>query len=466
MGVVAALCATTPAEAGGDPQAAQVQVTETTRGGGRSLSPMADLRFSATPSSGLPVIKVGTRARFQSIRGFGAALTDSSAWLIHDRLGKTTRTRLLHDLFAADGLHLQFLRLPMGGSDFTAGRRPYTYDDLPPGRRDPQLRSFSISHDRAYIIPTALKALWIDPRIEILATPWTPPPWMKTNQAFDNTAASGRLLPSAYAPLARYFVKFIRAYAAAGIRITAITPQNEPDGQSLFPGLKLPWATQAMWITRYLRPALRAAGLHTKIYTADVGWNGEAYQVAVVRHLTPGAITGVAWHCYNGSPAVMHRLHVLAPKLDQVVSECATQITPLTVPELISQSLRYGASTVALWNLALTPSGGPVQPPDSGCRGCRGLVTVNPTTHATAYTREYYQLGQFSRFISRGAKRVGSTQTGGIDDVAVRNPDGSFALVVYNASRSTSKFAVEWNHEYLTYALPSRATATLVWQGR
>ena len=441
-----------------------VRVTETTADGARSLASVAALPFSSTRPKGVPVIAVEPGARYQRVRGFGAALTDSSAWLIHNRLGAVTRARLMDNLFGAGGLRLQFLRLPIGASDFTAHGRPYTYDDLPPGQSDPLLRHFSIAHDRAYIIPMVRQALLIDPGIEIMATPWSPPPWMKANHAFDNTAALGTLLPWDYAPLAGYFVKFLEAYAAAGVRVTAVTPQNEPQGQSLFPGMNMPWWTQATWITRYLEPALRAARLRTEIYAADVGWSAAGYQDALVRSAARRDIAGVAWHCYGGSPAAMGHLRRMAPRLDEVVSECATQITPFTPAEAIIDSLRHGASTVALWNLALTPAGGPVQPPNSGCHGCRGVVTVDPRTHAVGYGLTYDQLGQFSRFIPRGATRIGSTEAGGIEDVAVRSRGGGFTLVAYNASTSVSEVAVEWDHRYLRYALPPGATATFAWR--
>jgi glucosylceramidase len=397
------------------------------------------------------------------VNGFGAALTDSAAWLIHDWLRPRARARLLEDLFGTNGLDLQFLRLPMGASDFSAQGRPYSYDDMPPGRSDPTLKHFSIAHDRAYIIPTVRSALAIDPNIEILATPWSPPPWMKANDAFDNIGGLGVLLPSAYRPLAEYFVRFIRAYASAGINVTAVTPQNEPQGTSLFPGLELPWTTEARWITGYLAPALRAAGLQTKIYAADQEWFAPHYQDALVSSPAVTDLSGVAWHCYGASPSVMSHLHALAPQLDQVVSECAIEITPHTVPEIVIGSLRNYASTVALWNLALDPSGGPVQPPNSGCNRCRGLVTVRPATGTFASSLTYYQLGQFSHFISRGAVRIASSQPPGIDDVAVRNPDGSLTLVAYNQSASTARFAIAWNRRYLPYTLGPGATATFVW---
>lgn len=464
MAVLAACAVTFPAAGRAAPVSPfTAQVTETTDAGSMRLATLPAATFSATAPSRMPIIDVDGDTSFQTVNGFGAALTDSSAWLIHDRLPASRRATLLNDLFGESGLDLQFLRLPMGASDFTVHGRPYSYDDLPPGRSDPHLKHFSIRHDRAYIIPTVREALRIDPDLDILATPWSPPPWMKANDAFDNIGGRGILLRSAYRPLAEYFVKFIRAYAAAGIKISAVTPQNEPQGQSLFPGLHMPWRTEAMWIRRYLKPALQAAGLDTTIYAADVGWSADRFQDDLVQSSAASIIGGVTWHCYGPSPTVMARLHALAPALDQVVSECAIQITHYTVPEVIIRSLLSGADSVALWNLALNPSGGPVEPPNSGCHGCRGLVTVDERSHTDWHGPTYYQLGQFSRFISRGAVRIGSNQVDGLDDVAVRNPDGSIALVVYNHSHSRITFAVRREGNYLSYALPPATTATFVW---
>lgn len=460
-----ALAAAVPAAAEQPVTPTVAHVTETTTGGPDHLAALPSLQFTTTRPSGIRLIQVDSGTTFQSVGGFGAALTDSAAWLIHDRLSAIRRRRLLAALFGAEGIDLQFMRVPMGASDFTADGRPYSYDDLPRGKTDPSLRHFSIEHDRAYEIPTLRGALSVDPHIEILATPWSPPPWMKSNHAFNDIAGLGTLLPSAYKPLAKYFVKFIRAYAGAGIRIAAVTPQNEPQGQSLFPGMHMPWRTEAMWILHYLAPALRGAGLNTEIYAADVGWSAPAFQGALMRTSAAREISGVTWHCYGGSAAVMEHLHRMTPGLDQVVSECATQITPYTVPELVTRSLRNGASTVALWNLALNPKGGPVQPPNSGCHGCRGLVTIDQRTHTVRYSLAYYQLGQFSRFVAQGAVVVSSTQIPGIDDVAVRNPDGSITLVAYNRSRSDVSFALAWGGQYLSYVLPSRATVTFVWNG-
>lgn len=109
------------------------------------------------------MIKVNDGIRYQQVTGVGAAVTDSSAWLIQDELNPTARTVLMQDLFSAIGIHLSFILVPMGASDFTQQGRPYTYDDVPAGQTDPQLEHFSIAHDQAYVIPVLRQMLAINP---------------------------------------------------------------------------------------------------------------------------------------------------------------------------------------------------------------------------------------------------------------------------------------------------------------
>lgn len=123
---------------------------------------------------------------------------------------------------------------------FTKDGHPYTYDDMPAGRSDPQLAHFSIAHDQAYILPALRQMLAINPQTTLFATPWTAPPWMKANDAFDDLGGRGRLLPSAYQPLASYFVKFLQGSAAQGVPVAAIAPENEPNAWSSFPAMLFP----------------------------------------------------------------------------------------------------------------------------------------------------------------------------------------------------------------------------------
>jgi glucosylceramidase len=148
------------------------------------------------------------------------------------------------------------------------------------------------------------------------------------------------------------------------------------------------------------------------------------------------------------------------------------------VPEVLIGSLRNWASVVTLWNLALDPAGGPVQPPNSGCTGCTGEVTINESTQTVNFRLSYFQLGQVSAFVEPGATHVGSNSfvsyyrtspnkygaSPGLDDVAFVNPDGSRVLVAYNNSTSPMRFGVAWHGRGFAYSLPAKATVTFSWK--
>jgi glucosylceramidase len=454
-----------------------VQAVQTTVNLSQHLTRVRDLRFGVHRPIGVPVIHVNDNVRYQRITGFGAAMTDSSAWLIHDELSSPARAALMNQLFSRAGLGLNFVRLPMGASDFTAGGQPFSYDDLPSGQTDPQLLDFSVAHDDAYIVPTLREMLNINPHVEILATPWTPPPWMKANDTFDDAYHLGTLLPSDFQPLANYFVRFIQAYAARGIPIAALTPENEPmvPAGAPFPGLDFPASDEAAWIVQDLQPALRAAGLRPKIYGHD-GF-GLAYPQTLLSSPARSALAGIAWHCYGGL-GVMSTMHTLDPGAEEILSECSPGIIPFGVSEVVIGATRNWASAVALWNFALDPAGGPVQPPNYGCHGCTGLVTINEQTQSATLGLAYYQLGQMSKFVQPGAFRIKSerfvrdydTSSGygvtiGLDDAAFLNPDGGRVLVAYDNSPAPIRFAVQWHRRWLAYRLVPWATVTFMWHG-
>jgi len=458
-----------------------VQVVQTTVDLSQALTRLPDTHLApAAAPRGMPVIAVDDAQRYQRFIGAGGGLSDSSAWLIGDELSSGARTTLLTDLFGPSGIHLSFLRVPMGASDYTATGVPYTYDDLPPGRSDPSLAHMSIAHDLAYIVPTLRAALALNRQLYIEANPWTAPAWMKANDALDNDGHRGALLPSAYGPFARYFVKFIEAYRSHGIPVAAVTPQNEPAVALKTPGMELSLAAEARFTIDDLAPALRAAGLRTSIYGWDQSWGYLTRRTPLIA-TTAGSLAGVAWHCYFGSPNAMTGLHLSAPGLLQIVNECSTATTPVwPTSELLIASFRNWANAVAMWNLALDPQGGPVQPPNLvGCPGCTGLVTIDEQTHAVSLSRDYYELGQLSRYVDPDAVRISSNTfvrydlspsyqtvvTRGLDDVAFLDPDGTRVLIAYNHSSAPIDFGVTWDGRALTHTLPPGATVTLTWTG-
>jgi glucosylceramidase len=190
--------------------ALRIEVVESYEELHEAMKDKPPLRFGAVRTPNL-TITVNDAVTYQQIDGFGASLTDSSAWLLWNKLTESQREEAMQMLFSpSHGIALSILRQPMGASDFALS--DYTYDELPSGQPgslgDPDLRHFSIDHDRAYIIPLLREALALNPGLKIIASPWSPPGWMKTSLS----TIQGALLPSAYAPLAKYFVRFIDVY--------------------------------------------------------------------------------------------------------------------------------------------------------------------------------------------------------------------------------------------------------------
>jgi glucosylceramidase len=225
---------------------------------------------------------------------------------------------------------------------------------------------------------------------------------------------------------------------------------------------------------------LQAAGLDPDLFGWDLSWGPlSAPTDPLVDQAANGTVTGLSWHCYYGSPTDMTAVHAVAPNSRQVVDECSTATGDIfSTSELLISSLRNDANAVALWNLALDPSGGPVQPPDSGCPACTGVVTINEQTGTYTLSPDFYQLAQLSHFVTPGALRIASPNfvaynltssyqtaiTAGLDDVAFRNPDGSTVLFLHNNTASPITFDVQWDGDYVSYTIPAGATTTMDWK--
>ncbi len=467
--------------------APDAHVWVTTPDGAQQMTDQGTVPFARGGSDEL-TISVDPSRRYQRMDGFGASITDSSASLLAG-LDPAVRRSTMRDLFARNGL--SFLRQPMGASDFVAGPH-YTYDDVPPGRTDYRLRQFSIAHDRKQILPLLREALALNPRLKVMATPWSPPAWMKTNQSL----IGGRLIdsPRIYATYAQYFVEFIKAYRRAGVPIYAVTVQNEPQNRnpSGYPGAAMPVAQEAKLINE-LGPRLRRAGLETKIFGYDHNWAEHPNDIATT---PPGEdpeteyptdllessagrwIAGTAFHCYAGDQVRQTALHDAFPDKGVWFTECSGSHGPADPPaQVFSDTLKWHArnltlgvprnwgKTVVNWNLALDPSGGPH---NGGCDTCTGVVTVDGD--AVTRNAEYFTLGHLARFVRPGARRIASTSfgttgwNGEVMDAAFRNRDGTTALVVHNENDDPGTFAVAEGGRSFEYTLPGGALATFTWR--
>ena len=466
-------------------QAPRIEVTESSEELHETLQEKPALTFSTTRGPNL-TITVNDAVRYQQIDGFGASLTDSSAWLLWNKLTEAQRKEVLQMLFSpTKGIGLSILRQPMGASDFAIS--DYSYDDLPPAPfpsqssnqtpgqssgqasmpSGPQLQHFSIDHDRAYIIPILREALALNPNLKIIATPWSPPGWMKTSDSL----IQGALLPSAYSSLAKYFVRFIKDYEAAGVPIFAITMQNEPmNVPNNYPGMNMSAREQAEFLANDLGPAFRDARLKTKIMVFDHNWDLIAYPIEVLSDSKAAAFAaGTAIHCYGGSVTAQSELHDRFPDKDIWLTECSGgewqkgKLLPQQAG-LVIGATRNWAKSVVLWNLALDQNHEPFL---GGCTNCRGVITINHGAQPAKVepTVDFTALAHASKFVMPGAHRVESNtfDQGSLEDVTFRNPDGSLVLIVLNDSNGYITFDIAWAGKYATYKLPGGAVATLRW---
>jgi len=474
---------------GPKPIAAHVWLT--TPDGTNRFADKGTIAFGTAPATA-PTVVVDPTLTYQTMQGFGAAITDSSAAVL-SQLSPATRTATMQSLFnPVTGDGLDYLRQPVGGSDFVA-TAAYTYDDLPAGQTDYAQRSFSIAHDQAQILPLLRQAKAINPRLQIIATPWSPPAWMKTG----GSLTGGRLIddPRIYHAYALYLLKFVEAYQANGVPVDTITVQNEPQNRtpSGYPGTDMP-SWQEEKVIEDLGPMLREAHLRTQILAYDHNWTEHpndvaatppdetadinAYPQNVLNSPAAKWVSGVAFHCYSGDPGAMTAFHNQFPDKAIYFTECSgsqssdpantfSDTLKWHTRNLTIGATRNWAETVINWNLALDPSGGPHV---GGCGTCTGVVTVGPGDTVTD-NAEYYTLGHLARFVKPGAVRIASTSfgttgwNGQVMDVAFQNPDGSTVLVAHNENDNPQTFAVQEGDQRFTYTLPGGALATFTWNG-
>jgi glucosylceramidase len=467
--------------------AQSISVYQTTPDLLEALSQRQNLKFSAKPDPGItaPLITVDDTQRFQEIDGFGASLTDSAAWLFAKKLTPAQTDDAFKALFSRkDGIAVSFLRQPVGSSDLAVTF--YSYDDLcqqsdkacttPDGTTDPELTHYSLAHDQEYILPLLKKALAINPAIHVMISPWSPPGWMKTPASMlgsnPDTKEPSSLRPEFYGAFAKYLVKTVAGYQAAGVPIYALTVQNEPlYAPPTYSGMQMFAEEQVDFFANALGPAMAAAGLKTKVMAYDHNWDKPEYPEAVLKDPKAGALAaGTAWHHYAGDPSVMTDLHNKFPQKDQWVTESSGgtwqkgNVLANEAAELVAVTRNWARSYV-LWALATDQNHGPHV---GGCDTCRGLVTIDETKLGEPVRLEpdYYALGHASKFLLPGAVRIASNELAGtkFKNVAFSNPDGTIVLYAVNAGTTSQTFRIGFHEKTVATILPSGSVATFVWK--
>ena len=431
--------------------------------------------FSQQPSADIydnnaterPSVTVDFSQQFQEIDGFGAALTGSSAYVIN-QMNAAQKDALLKDLFSDDeGIGLSYLRLTVGASDFSLNNS--TYNDLPAGQTDPNLEQFSIADDEEHVIPVLQLVSGYAPDIKIMSSPWSAPAWMKTT----GSLGGGSLKPEWYDAYGDYFVKYLNAYAAHGINIDAVTPQNEPLHEtSGYPTMKMTAAEQADFIKNSLGPKFQLAGLNTKIIAYDHNFDQPSYPITVLGDSEAYPyIDGSAFHAYAGDVSAMNQVHAAFPEKNLYFTEISggewstdfSANLKWNISNIFIGTTANWSKNVLLWNLALNSNHGPT---NGGCMDCRGVVTVSSSGQVTKNV-EYYCLAHFSKFVRPGAKRVHSTNFDnslGLKNITFINTDGTKVMVILNESSSVRNIAIKDGDTKINYTIEANAVATIVWQ--
>jgi glucosylceramidase len=405
----------------------------------------------------------------QEMLGFGAALTDASCYVL-SRLAAAEQQALLHELFAPSEMALNVCRTCIGASDYS--QTVYSFDESP--EPDPELKKFSIDHDRAYILPILSAARSVNPGLFLFSTPWSPPGWMKSN----GSMLGGAMRNHYFEPYAHYFLKFLADYKAAGVPIDAITVQNEvdTDQDGRMPACLWGQEYEIEFVKSHLGPLLRKEGVGTEIWILDHNYN--LWGRAIDELSDAGvyeSVDGVAWHGYGGEQSAMTRVHDTFPQKNAYWTEGGPDIN---APDYQTDWAHWAqtfngiannwARSITAWNIALDEKG----KPNIGPFPCGGLVTIDNATHQVTRSGQYWAFAHFSRHVQRGARVIAAngvgdaaakSSSGEVSAAAFRNPGGGMVAVLANRGPQ-KQIQLLLSANALEVDLESDSVHTLEWQ--
>jgi glucosylceramidase len=433
-----------------------------TRDANSLLQPMRPAAFSRSlPQDALPTIDIDESRIFQPIEGFGFSLTGGSAYLLAG-LAAADRADLLQELFGLTdaSVGLSCLRLSIGASDL--GRRDFSYWDLPPGVADPDLARFNLAAGDPEVVPVLQEILRINPTVKIIASPWSAPPWMKSNGSF----VAGALKPECYSAYARYFVKYVEAMRGHGIHVSAVTPQNEPHNPKNEPSMVMTATEQAEFIKGYLGPELRKAAPETEILCWDHNCDEPDYPLTVLGDAEARAyIGGVAWHLYMGSAQTMSEVRARYPEkkvyfTEQWISADDDFMGALRwhTKNIVIGALRNWSRTALEWNLASDPEYALHTP--RGAVGAMGGVTIGATIKRNP---GYFLMAHSARFIRPGSLRVYSSDLDQLPNVTCLTPESRMVMLIMNDADGARRIRVRHRGACATLELGKGDVATLRW---
>ena len=424
------------------------------------------------------IITLNSEQRYQTMDGFGAAVTGSSAYNLL-KMTQEDRTKFLKETFSqTEGMGHSYIRIAIGCSDFSLSE--YTcWDNKEDG--------FALtSEENNYVIPVLKEILAINPAIKILGSPWTCPRWMKvenlTNLRPFNSWTSGQLNPAYYQDYADYFVNWIQAFDQQGITIYSVTPQNEPLNRGNSASLFMGWEEQRDFVRDALIPKFKVAGLNTKIYLFDHNYNYDnmndqrEYPVKIYNAgVTDDLVAGAAYHNYGGNKEELNSIHNKYPDKELIFTETSigTWNDGLNLYNRLMDDMREVAlgtvnnwcKAVIVWNLMLDSNKGPNR--HGGCQTCYGAVDINGANYSDIRRNShYYIIGHLSSVVKPDATRIRAFENAagsGLIYSAFENTDGSYALVLLNDTQEIKKIVVTDGVKRFAHTVPAKSVVSYRW---
>ncbi|WP_308760854.1 glycoside hydrolase family 30 beta sandwich domain-containing protein [uncultured Bacteroides sp.] len=441
----------------------------------------SELGFGTGSNMSPSTVTLTPAIRYQEMDGFGAAITGSTGYNLM-QMTQENRTKFLTETFSdKEGYGFSYVRIAIGCSDFSFSE--FTCCD------EKGLEHFTLPmEDTKYVIPILKEILAINPAVKIMAAPWTCPKWMKVKSLeervpFDSWT-SGQLNPGYYRTYGDYFVKWIQAFEKEGIKIHAVTPQNEPLNHGNSASLFMGWKEACDFIKTGLGPAFKEAGVATKIYVFDHNYNYDnlADQKSYPTKIYDDAeasqyIAGAAYHNYGGNRSELLNIHKLYPNKELLFTE--TSIGTWNSGRDLEARLLNDMEEIALgttnnwcrgaivWNLVLDSDLGPVSPSNGSCKTCYGAVDIDNTNYSKIVRNShYYLIGHMSSVVKPGAVRIGTTgyTASGVTYSAFENTDGTYAFVLANNNADAKRITVSDGIHYFSYEVPAKAVVSYRWK--
>lgn len=409
-------------------------------------------------------VNIYPEIEYQTILGFGGAMTEATAVNLN-KMDEAMEQDLLKKYFAQEeGINYKYCRISINSSDFSEKSYDYVEKD------DKALTSFSLEHENDTVFREIKRASEIKGKgMEVIATPWSPPAWMKTN---NSRANGGKLKPEYYQTWADYFVRYIREARREGVPVTTISIQNEPLAFVSWDSCIYSAEEERDFLKNYLGPALKKAGMEDiKILIWDHNKDKMVSRVSTIMKDKAAAeyIWGVAFHWYAGDHfEALDVLHQMYPELMLIYTEgcnggvyrktgqwCAGEI----LAHEIFGDLKHWTSACIDWNLVLDEQGGPSYAQNY----CDSPVIYDTVQRKYVLESSYYYIGHFSRYVKPGAKRIAfSVYSERLDVCAFRNPDGQFVVVIMNKEDASEELCLRCRGQLAFLEIEAHSIHTLI----